>query len=167
MRRLTMLGFLSKYVRELAETDTLNIHKLYSMVQGGNYRLREPLFLYCYYNKKADVLAKYLNAADKEEFLATITAVERENLTELLPNYVKVFKAYEYQCQKHDNETRIKVLMAEKITRLQAEKGVTSYRVYKDLRINPGNYDSFMKGRNYNKLSLDRSREIINYLEQL
>lgn len=167
MRRLTMLGFLSKYVRELAETDTLNIHKLYSMVQGGNYRLREPLFLYCYYNKKLGVLMNYLNVADREEFSATVKAVESGNLTVLLPNYVKVFKAYEYQCQKHDNETRVKVLMAEKITRLQAEKGVTSYRVYKDLQINSGNYDSFIKGRNYNKLSLDRGREIINYLEQL
>lgn len=167
MRKLTMLGFLSKYVRELAETDTLNVHKLYSIVQSGNYRLREPLFLYCYYNKKADILTKYQNAADREEFLAMVKAVESGNLTALLPNYVKVFKAYDYQCNKHYNETRVKMLMAEKITRLQAEKEVSCYRVYTDLQINPGNYDSFVKGRNYSKLSLNKSREIINYLERL
>lgn len=166
MRKLTIVGFLSRYVQELAETDTLNIHKLYSMVQNGNYRLREPLFLYCYYNKKPGVLINYLNSADREEFSAMVKAVESGDLRVLLPNYVKVFKAYEYQCQKHDNETRIKVLMAEKITRLQAEKVVTSYRVCKDLRINPGNYDSFIKGRNYNKLSLNVCRKIVNYLEQ-
>ncbi len=167
MRKLTMLGFLSKYVQELAEMDTLNIHKLYSMVQNGNYRLKEPLFLYCYYNKKADILTKYINAADREEFLAMVKGVESGNLTSLLPNYVKVFNAYEYQCNKHDNETRIKVLMTKKITRLQTEKEVSSYRVYTDLRINPGNYDSFVKGRDYSKLSLNKSREIINYLERL
>lgn len=167
MRKLTKLGFLSKYVRELAEADTLNIHKLYSMVQNGNCRLREPLFLYCYYNKKSKVLINYLNAADKKEFLATVKAVESGNLTSLLPNYVKVFNAYEYQCNKHDNETRVKMLMAEKITHLQAEKGISSYRVYTDLQINSGNYDSFIKGRDYSKLSLDKSRAIINYLERL
>lgn len=167
MRKLTMLGFLSKYVRELAETDTLNIHKLYSIVQRGNYRLREPLFLYCYYSKKADVLIKYLNSTDKKEFCTMVKSVESGNLTSLLPNYVKVFKAYDYQCHKHDNETRVKMLMAEKITRLQAEKRVSSYRVYTDLRINPGNYDSFVKGRDYSKLSLDRSKGIIEYLERL
>lgn len=167
MRKLTMLGFLSKYVQELAETDTLNIHKLYSMVQSGNYRLKEPLFLYCYYNKKADILTKYHNAADKEEFLAMVQAVESGNLSALLPNYVKVFKAYDFQCNKRDNETRVKILMAKKIMHLQAEKGISSYRVYTDLRINPGNYDSFIKGRDYSKLSLDKSKAIINYLECL
>lgn len=167
MRKLTMLGFLSKYVQELAETDTLNIHKLYSMVQSGNYRLKEPLFLYCYYNNKADILTKYHNTADKEEFLAMVQAVENGDLTALLPNYVKVFKAYDYQCNKYDNEIRVKMLMAEKITHLQAEKGISSYRVYTDLRINSGNYDSFIKGRDYSKLSLDKSRAIINYLERL
>lgn len=167
MRKLTMIGFLSKYVRELSDADTLNVHKLYSIVQDGNYRLKEPLFLYCYYNKKADVLTRYLNAADRDEFLAAVKAVEGGALTELPPNYVKVFKAYEYQCNKHNNETRVKMLMTKKITRLQAEKGVTSYRVYTDLRINPGNYDSFVKGRDYSKLSLDKGREILDYLERL
>lgn len=167
MRKLTMLGFLLKYVRELAETDTLNIHKLYSIVQRGNYRLREPLFLYCYYSEKADVLAKYLNSADQKEFRAMVKSVESGNLTTLLSNYIKVFRAYDYQCHKHDNETRVKMLMAKKITRLQEEKGVSSYRVYTDLRINPGNYDSFVKGRDYSKLSLDSSRGIIDYLERL
>ena len=167
MRKLTMLGFLSRYVQELAEADTLNVHKLYSIVQSGNYRLKEPLFLYCYYNKKADILTRYLNESDKEEFLVMTKVVESGNLTSLLPNYVKVFNAYEYQCNKHDNEIRIKMLMVKKITRLQTEKGVSNYRVYTDLRINPGNYDSFVKGRNYSKLSLDKSREILNYLERL
>ena len=167
MRKLTMLGFLSQYVRELAEADTLNVQKLYSIVQSGNYRLKEPLFLYCYYNKKADILTRYLNASDMEEFLVMVKVVESGNFTSLLPNYVKVFNAYEYQYNKHDNETRIKMLMVKKITRLQTEKGVSNYRVYTDLRINPGNYDSFVKGRNYSKLSLNKSREILNYLERL
>ena len=167
MRKLTMIGFLSKYVQELADTNTLNVRKLYSIVESGNYRLREPLFLYCYYNKKADILTKYQNAADREEFLAIIKIIESGNLTALLPNYAKVFKAYDYQCGKHDNEIRVKSLMAKKITRLQAEKGISSYRVYTDLRINSGNYDSFIKGRDYSKIRLDKCREIVNYLERL
>lgn len=46
-------------------------------------------------------------------------------------------------------------------------KGISSYRVYTDLRINSGNYDSFIKGRDYGKIRLDKCREIVNYLERL
>ena len=48
MRQLTILGFLSEYVKSLSKCNSLNIHKLINEVYGGNYRLREPFFLYCF-----------------------------------------------------------------------------------------------------------------------
>ena len=167
MRKLTMPGFLSAYVKELAVTNSLNIHKLITAVYNGNHRLKEPLFLYCHFSGKSEVLMKYLNDSDKSEFSSVAEKINVDDLSSLPVNYAKVFEAYSFQNNKYNNEVRIKGLMVNKIIELQKQKKVTSYRVYTDLHINSGNYDSFVNKRNYSKLSLSKSREVLNYLERL
>ena len=66
-----------------------------------------------------------------------------------------------------DYDNHIKSLILDKIIKLQKEKHITNYRIYKDLKINPGNFNSFIKNRNLNKLSLNKSREVYNYLLNL
>ena len=88
MRKLTLLGFLTEYVRSLSEHDTLNIHKLMDEVYSGNDRLREPLFMYCYYSNKADILMKYLTVGDEAEYVNIAELLEKGNTNRLPENYM-------------------------------------------------------------------------------
>ena len=66
-----------------------------------------------------------------------------------------------------DNDDNIKKLMLDKIIRLKSEKNISNYRIYTDLKLNPGNFNSFIKNRNIKKLSLSNTRETLNYLEAI
>lgn len=165
MRKLTLLGFLSEYVKSLSENNTLNIHKLTSEVYNGNYRLKEPLFLYCYYSDKADILLKYLSDEDKREYFAVSLGVK--NNVKLPSDYMKVFNSYKCRVGMKDNDNQIKLLMIDKIIKLKKSKNISNYRIYTELGINAGNFNDFVKNRNLNKLSLDKSREVYNYLQRM
>ena len=136
MRQLTLLGFLSEYVKSLSECDSLNIHKLINEVYDGNYRLREPLFLYCHYSGKSEILLKYLNDTDIEEYTFVVTLL-KNNQTDDLPNdFVKVLNSYRRKIGMKDNDDNIKRIMLDKIIMLKEQKKVTNYRIYKALNIN-------------------------------
>lgn len=90
MRKLTLLGFLSGYVKSLSECKALNIHKLIQEVYNGNDRLREPLFMYCHYSNKSNILSKHLTDTDKSE-LSHIELLLNNNRNDELPvDYLKV-----------------------------------------------------------------------------
>ena len=167
MRQLTLLGFLSKYVKSLSECNSLNIHKLINEVYGGNYRLREPLFLYCFYNDKSDILLKYLNDTDKEKYTFIVTLLKSNLIDDLPVDFAKVLNSYKRKVSMKDNDDNIKRLMFDKIIILKEHKKVTNYRIYKDLNINAGNFNDFIKNRKLSRLSLDKSREVYNYLQNL
>jgi hypothetical protein len=41
---------------------------------------------------------------------------------------------------------------------------LSSYRIYTDLRLNPGNLNAFIKHENPLKISLDSAREVLNFV---
>jgi len=56
-------------------------------------------------------------------------------------------------------ETRKRILA------LESRKGVTRYRMAKDLGLNPGNLHAYLSQGNPTKLSLDRVAALVEYLE--
>lgn len=167
MRQLTLLGFLSEYVKSLSECNSLNIHKLINEVYGGNYRLREPLFLYCHYSSKSEILLKYLNDTDNKEYIFIVTLLKNNQTDDLPSDFIKVLNSYRRKVGMKDNDDNIKMLMLDKIIKLKYQKNVTNYRIYTDLSINAGNFNDFVKNRKLSRLSLDKSREVYNYLQSL
>lgn len=167
MRKLTLLGFLTEYVRSLSERNTLNTHKLIDEVYSGNDRLREPLFMYCYYSNKTDVLMKYLAVGDKAEYADIAELLEKGNTDRLPENYIKVLNSYKCKAGMKATDEHIKELMIEKIIKLKGQKNISNYRIYTELNINAGNFNDFIKNRKLNKLSLNKSREVYNYLRNL
>ena len=165
MRKLTLLGFLCEYVKSLSENNTLNIHKLTSEIYSGNYRLKEPLFLYCYYNDKSDILLKYISEDDKQEFQAISVNIKKN--APLPADYMKVLNSYKCRIGMKENDEHIKALMIDKIIKLKETKHISNYRIYTELGINAGNFNDFVKNRNLTRLSLNKSREVYNYLLNL
>ena len=51
------------------------------------------------------------------------------------------------------------------LTKLQKEKNISNYRIYKDLELNPGNINAYLKHGDPSKLSLATARKTLDYLE--
>lgn len=60
-----------------------------------------------------------------------------------------------------DNDT--KELIHRRVLELQQKKKLTNYRLYTDLRLNPGNVNAWLKHNDSSKMSLDCARQIYKY----
>lgn len=173
MRELTFKGFLTQYVRQLAAEETNSLYKLAAEV-SNNPRLREPLLLYAVYTQKEKVL---LQATKKPvlhaEYSRILSLYTLDTMTELLEQaspllpaaYHKVWRSYQSRKNRGQADEHTKELMRQKVKRLQEKKGVTNYRVYTDLKLNPGNLNAWLKHGNGDKVSLETARRTLRYME--
>ena len=82
---------------------------------------------------------------------------------ELPEGYRKVWRSY---CSVRDaaladNDT--KELIHRRVLELQQKKKLTNYRLYTDLKLNPGNVNAWLKHNDSSKMSLDCARQIYKY----
>ena len=166
MRKLTFIGFLTGYIQNLSSVPNLRIALLYKEYKS-NLRLKEPLFLYAFHNDKSHILKKYLSDEDLKEYKEISSLLNSNRIDELPTEYKKVYNSYEVKTHMKDNDDNIKKLMLDKIIRLKSEKNISNYRIYTDLKLNPGNFNTFIKNRNIKKLSLSNTRETLNFLESI
>ena len=171
MRKLTFEGFLKQYVAELSGSQTASIHKLADCLQD-NPRLKEPLYLYALAFDKVDLLLRYtVNSAVAAEYeqlsnryslTQMLLLLENQSL-ELPEGYLKVWRSY---CSVRDaaladNDT--KELIHRRVVEIQQKKHLTNYRIYADLKLNPGNVNAWLKHNDSSKMSLDCARQIYKY----
>ena len=174
MRELTFRGFLTQYVRQLSKADTNSIFKLVREATGDNPRLKAPLLLYALYTGKQDILLRATRNTHLYEDFSNLlnsfdTAVMTRHLesrSPLLPEeYHKVWKSYLSLKNKGTADDHTKELMRQKVLCLQAQKGVTNYRIYTDLKLNPGNLNAWLKHGYSDKVSLETARNTLRYME--
>lgn len=174
MRELTFKGFLSQYVRQLSEQETNSLYKLAAEASSSNPRLKEPLFLYALYTQKVDVLLLAAKDADlKQEYLHMAGAFTTVSMEEALQNgadevpaeYQKVWRSYLSRKNRGQADDHTKELMRQKVKRLQEKNGVTNYRIYTDLKLNPGNLNAWLKHGDCDKVSLNTARRTLQYLQ--
>ena len=87
---------------------------------------------------------------------------------ELIKNsheYHKVWRSYQSRKNRGQADEHTKELMRQKVKRLQEKKGVTNYRIYTDLKLNPGNLNAWLKHGDGDKVSLETARKALRYLE--
>lgn len=173
MRELTFKGFLTQYVRQLSKSDTNSLYKLAAEAGSDNPRLREPLLLYAMYSGKQTVL---LQAAKNPELHAEyqkMVQYSTEETTQLLESgssllpaeYHKVWRSFQSQKNRGQADNHTKELMRQKVRRLQDQCGVSNYRIYTDLKLNPGNVNAWLKHGDADKVSLDTARRTLRYVE--
>ncbi len=174
MRELTFRGFLTQYVRSLSEQETTSLYKLADEAACQNYRLREPLLLYALYSQKEDMLLQATkDAVLHAEYSGLLAQYTQESmLQELMEQdsalpveYQKVWRSYMVRKNRAQTDDHSKELMRQKVKRLQAKYGVTNYRIYTDLKLNPGNLNAWLKHGLGDKVSLDTARQTVRYLE--
>lgn len=173
MRELTFQGFLASYVKSLSLNDTLNIRVLAAEAAEKNPRLREPLVLYALLYQKEHLLRRAMElqgvAWDGDGLLQHYdgnTVLEALQKEDLLPQeYVKVWKSYVARHDRFSTEEETKRLIGEKIAALRKERRISNYRIYTDLRLNPGNVNAWLKHGHSDKVSLETARNILRYVK--
>lgn len=173
MRTASFKGFLSSYVRELSGINTLSLYRLTHDAVTTNPRLREPLFLYALMSDKMNVLLQatkdeglhdeYSQMALKYNKASLVYALEMDS-PQLREEYKKAYRSYTFAANRFKNEAHTKMLMQKKISKLQKNKGITTYRLHKDLGINLGNLNAYLKHNNVKKVSLKTARRVLSYL---
>ena len=82
---------------------------------------------------------------------------------ELPEGYWKVWRSY---CSVRDTvlaDNDTKELIHHRVLELQQKKKLTNYRLYTDLKLNPGNVNAWLKHNDSSKMSLDCARQIYKY----
>lgn len=176
MRELTFKGFLAQYLKQLSAQNTNSLYKLAAEAAENNLRLREPLLLYAVFSEKQEVLLKAAKApALHRHYAGLLSRYTREELAalleeespELAEGYHKVWRSFQSRKNRCRADDHTKELMRKKLKRLQEQKGVTNYRIYTDLGLNPGNLNAWLKHGNSAKISLGTAREALHYIERI
>lgn len=173
MRTLTFKGFLALYVKKLSYSNSLDLEKLASEAVNTNYRLQAPLVLYAVVHGKCDLLKSLLlgdvNADDMLNMLSllSVDTVEQQLQSEQLPEtYQKVWNSFLVARDAPKRDEALKAAMRTKVLRMQAEKKCSNYRVYTDLKLNPGNINSWLKNGESAKVSYRTAERVMNYVMQ-
>ena len=174
MRKLTFRGFLTQYVRSLSAQETNSLYKLAAEASVENPRLREPLLLYALYSQKENVLLQATKEVKLhsiyQQLLSQYTVEQMTSLLEdtspILPmEYHKVWRSYLSHKNRGQADDHTKELMRQKVKRLQEKNCVTNYRIYTDLKLNPGNLNAWLKHGDSDKVSLETARRTLRYVE--
>ena len=175
MRELTFKGFLARYLKQLSRSNTNSLYKLAEEASGDNPRLKEPLLLFALYSGKQTVL---LQATKEQKLFAKyqrmVSQYSVDQMTQMfedsastLPNeYHKVWRSFQSQKNRGQSDDHTKELMRLKAKKLQEQCGVSNYRIYTDLKLNPGNVNAWLKHGAADKVSLDTARRILRYVER-
>ena len=174
MQVLTFKRFLEVYVRSLSKSNTCNIKKLSDEIPD-NHRLIEPLYLYAVSVNKTDYLlslvkgqtvySEYLVLSQEYSYDSLLSALDNK-FSDIGEGYHKVYNSYlrRRDSNKTDNET--KETLHKRIRSLQDKKGVSNYRIYKDLGLHAGNVNAFLRNCDTKRLSLDTVKDIWIYLKE-
>ena len=174
MRKLTFKGFLSRYVKSLSYSNTLDMKRLAREATTSNLRLRAPLVLYALASSKKDQLIDALsdccNASEMVRMLDFFASSDLEtqlgkgNVPE---GYLKVWNSFLVARDAPKRDVDLKDAMRNKILRVQAEKKCSNYRVYTDLKLNPGNINSWLKNGDSSKVSYQTAERVMEYVLNL
>ena len=108
------------------------------------------------------IAAEYEQLSNLYSLEQMLVLLEKQS-SELPEGYLKVWRSY---CSVRDaaladNDT--KELIHRRVLELQQKKKLTNYRLYTDLRLNPGNVNAWLKHNDSSKMSLDCARQIYKY----
>lgn len=169
MRNLTFVGFLQSYLVDLSVSNSCSIRNLIKELDD-NARILEPLILFTKITTTNEQQSKYKKTVVQNCLLELSGFQDVENALEnnLLPEkYQKVYNSYLVKKNKQKRDDRIKTMFFEKIKIIQKEKNISNYNIYKNLHLNAGNINDYLRNKNVSKVSLNTARKIFVYVNKL
>lgn len=160
MRELTFKGYLQQQLCELSGCDSKSLYK-FARLAEHNARLRDALCVYLHFYVSEKLKSQLRKRFD---YLKPLSALNPEQLTQSQSEYKTIYENYLNQKNTKRNNDKLKALMQKKIVEVQTEKGITNYRIYKALNLNPGNVNAFLKNADTSKVGLDTVRNILVFV---
>lgn len=164
MRELTFKGYLEQQLCEMSGYKSKSLYK-FAKSSADNARLKNVLCLYLnnYANDslKIKIRKKYPAIADeckKTEYKSA------ESFDDSLSDYKTIYENYLYKRDLKKSENKIIRLMQKQITLAKQEKGISNYRIYKSLNLNPGNINAFLTNGDVTKVGLNTARTILAFV---
>jgi DNA-binding CsgD family transcriptional regulator len=174
MRKLSFTGFLKHYVTYLTDSDTRSVHMLARLAASNRPRATEPLFLYAVMAGRLPLLLQAARGTHLENDYSTLASLFptpdlllkalRDDDDRLALRYHKVYRSYLTQVSKTDTDRQASLLMRERTLEEMRKKGLSKYRVYTDLGLNPGNVNTYLKNANVTAVSRKTARAILDYV---
>ena len=164
MRELSFKGYLQQQLCELSNYDSKSLYK-FARLAESNARLKNTLCLYLNYyvsEKLKKQLCKKFSYLEEDCDRMDGIAVEDLSLSE----YKTIYENYLNYKNRKKNDDKIKLLMQKRIVEVQAEKGITNYRIYKALNLNPGNVNAFLRNGDTGKVGVDTVRKMLAFVNQ-
>lgn len=164
MRELTFKGYLQQQLCELSGLNSKSLYK-FAKLSETNARLRDVLCLHLNYyvdEKLKNQLCRRFPYLSKG--CGLLHGVSLKHFDHSLSEYRTIYENYLNKKKEKENENKLKSLMQKRIVAIQAEKGITNYRIYKALNLNPGNVNAFLKKGDTSKVSLDKVRQMLEYV---
>lgn len=166
MRELTFKSYLMRQMGELTGLKSSSLYRFASLSEN-NARLKDVLCLYLslYVEEKLrNQLTKkysYLSTAYK-----ALEGKTPEQFDDSLSKYKTIYENYQNLVNKKLNEDKIKLMMQKRIVEIQQKNGISNYRIYKTLNLNPGNVNAFLKNADLNKVSLITARNMLSFVNK-
>lgn len=154
-------------MRQMGELSGIKSTSLYrfAAMAKKNARLKDTLTLYMTLFVKEDLMnhliVKYPYLSDGVKKLSGISI---ERIVDCPSEYRKIYENYQNLINKKTNEDKIKMMMQKRIVEIQQTKNISNYAIYKNLKLNPGNVNCFLKNSDVSKLGLNTVRKILEYV---
>ena len=166
MRELTLKGYLEQQLCELSDCKSKSLYR-FSRLAQNNARLKNVLCLflslYVDYKLKNQLTKKFTYLSTDCEKLS---GKSPDDFDDSLSEYRTIYENYLNKKNLKHNEDNLKAIMQKRIVELKTEKGISNYRIYKALNLNPGNVNAFLKNADVSKVGLNTVRKMLAYLNQ-
>lgn len=169
MRELTFKGYLLSQFQVLSGFNSTSLYA-FSQLAYSNVRLKDVLSLYLVMYTEENLRSKLLKKFDYlNSSCEKLKGLNDDNVGTYLQNdslseYTTVYNNFLYQRNHKEQEGRLKIMMCRRISEVKQAKCVTNYRIYKELNLNPGNVNAFLKNEDTSKVSLDTARKILAFV---
>ena len=166
MRELTFKGYLEQQLCELSDCQSKSLYK-FARLAENNARLKDVLCLYLsiYVEEKLkDQLTKKYSYLSKN--CERLYRKVPEQFDDTLSEYKTIYDNYLNKKNSKKNDDMLKELMQKRIVELKDEKGISNYRIYKELNLNPGNVNAFLKNADVSKVGLNTVRRMLAFVNQ-
>lgn len=178
MRPASFKWFLKKYLMQISYCGGASVAKLAREAAASNPRLRAPLFLYAFLtgnmqtllaasSSNAELLAGYsrileLFGGDAQKLLSALEYGDNS----LGAEYLKTYRSYLAERNSGEREKKLKALIRDRALALKEEKKISGYKIFKELRLNAGNVNSYLKHSDTSKVSLETARRILDFVSR-
>lgn len=162
MRQQHFLGYVKDYLKDISGLPSLNIHKLSKLLKK-NYRIKDSLIVYCVLANKKEILNKYT----KNEYALILRNLDETNILDYSTidyDFKKIWDSYQNKMKYKEHDDVFKTKLRSNILQLMEEKGISKYRIYSDLNLNPGNINAYLKNNDCGKVSSETAKKIYRYV---